>query len=68
MELNLDIESILPSHTYNNDSEYDIKIEGNFPGMTFSYNSRIASKIIYYSDIFPDDYYVGESISRKYSL
>ena len=27
---------ILPSHIYNNDSEYDIKIEGNFPGMTFS--------------------------------
>ncbi|MDO4871631.1 MAG: BspA family leucine-rich repeat surface protein, partial [Candidatus Saccharibacteria bacterium] len=28
-------DNISPSHTYANDGEYDIKIEGDFPGMTF---------------------------------
>ena len=46
---------VSPSHTYANDGEYDIKIEGDFPGMTFSDEPRSQGRRTYYSDAFPDN-------------
>ena len=57
---------VSPSHTYTNDGEYDIKIEGDFPGMTFSDEPRSQGRRTYYSDAFPDnDDRASESMGRK---
>ena len=57
---------VSPSHTYANDGEYDIKIEGDFPGMTFSDEPRSQGRRTYYSDAFPDnDDRASESMGRK---
>ena len=57
---------VSPSHTYANDGEYDIKIEGDFPGMTFSDEPRAQGRRAYYSDAFPDnDDRASESMGRK---
>ena len=45
---------ISPSHTYANDGEYDIKIEGDFPGMTFGVHPQHPNSSIYASSAFAD--------------
>ena len=46
---------VSPSHTYANDGEYDIKIEGDFPGMTFGVHPLHPNSSIYASSAFADN-------------
>ena len=46
---------VSPSHTYANDGEYDIKIEGDFPGMTFGVHPIHPNSSIYASSAFADN-------------
>ena len=46
---------VSPSHTYANDGEYEIKIEGDFPGMTFGVHPLHPNSSIYASSAFADN-------------
>lgn len=56
---------VSPSHTYANDGEYDIKIEGDFPGMTFAYRTiKSPQKQVPKSDAF-NNFDESEAMAKK---